>query len=280
VRRELWQELLLPPGDEDQVWELFHENSKIGQYSRALSDQEVLERMREFHESLPFEGYPIIDLPRSLAPLQCPLVEAITARVSARDMAPCPLTLENLATLLRYGYGITRDNQGTTFPRPLRAVPSGGALYPLELFVHSAHLDGFQAGLYHYNPSRHQLRLLRQKDETSALAEALVQPEVAHGASLIVFITAVFERSIFKYGDRGYRFILLEAGHLAQNLNLVATGLGLGCLNIGGFFDRRVDDLLGLDGLTHATLYLVAVGQPMPAPANVDGRATSSCREE
>lgn len=81
------------------------------------------------------------------------------------------------------------------------------------------------------------------------------------GSSLLVFITAMFERSIFKYGDRGYRFVLLEAGHAAQNLNLVSNALGLGSLNIGGFFDREMDDFLGLDGITHSTIYMVAIGK-------------------
>jgi SagB-type dehydrogenase family enzyme len=87
-----------------------------------------------------------------------------------------------------------------------------------------------------------------------------MQPELAQGASLIIFLTAIFERSTFKYGERGYRFILLEAGHVAQNLNLVANALGLGCANIGGYFDREIDDLLELDGVTHSTIYMIAIG--------------------
>jgi SagB-type dehydrogenase family enzyme len=78
---------------------------------------------------------------------------------------------------------------------------------------------------------------------------------------MVIFITSVFERSVFKYGDRGYRFIFLEAGHVAQNINLVAYGLGLASVNIGGFLDRRVDDFLGLDGLTHSTIYMIAIGE-------------------
>ena len=88
----------------------------------------------------------------------------------------------------------------------------------------------------------------------------MVQPDIAYGASLIVFITSIFERSIFKYGDRGYRFILLEAGHVAQNINLVSNALGLGSVNIGGYFDREIDDLLGLDGVAHSTIYMIAIG--------------------
>jgi SagB-type dehydrogenase family enzyme len=89
----------------------------------------------------------------------------------------------------------------------------------------------------------------------------MVQAEVGRNASLIIFITAIFERSVFKYGDRGYRFIFLEAGHVAQNINLVSNALGLGSVNIGGFFDREIDDFLDLDGVTHSTIYMIAIGK-------------------
>lgn len=259
--QELWQEMLVPSGNEDHVWELFHENSKIGAHSKGLSNEEVRMRMSEFHESLPFDGYPTIMLPQSLTSLPLPIDEAIVNRLSIRDLLPYPLSLENLSTLLHYAYGVTRDNKGTTLPRPFRVVPSGGALYPLEIFFHSASIEGLKPGLYHYNASKHHLCQLNQRDESQKLSECLVQPNVAFGASLIIFVTAVFERSVFKYGDRGYRFIFLEAGHVAQNVNLVATAMGLASVNIGGFLDRCVDEFLGLDGLTHSTIYMIAIGK-------------------
>lgn len=263
MEREQWQDILLSPGNEDHIWELFHENSKLGQYHQAPADQEVLARMNELHESLPYEGYPVVDLPRSRTTLDINLGRAIINRVSALKMSPSPLTLEQLGTLLHYAYGVTRDNKGTKFPRAFRVVPSGGALYPLEVYFHSAHIVGLEAGLYHYNPSRNNLRLLQKGDANQRISEAMTQPNIpiALGASLIIFITAIFERSVFKYGERGYRFVLLEAGHVAQNINLVSHALGLGCLNIGGFFDRQIDDLLCLDGVTHSTVYLVVIGK-------------------
>lgn len=274
----VWQEILLPPGNDDSAWEVFHENSKlgkcehslkIGRYGHALANQEIRAEVSTFHESLPFEGYPCVALPTSLTPLNLPLAEAITTRVSSPNMAPCPLALENVATLLHYAYGVTRDNKETGFPRSLRTVPSGGALYPLEIFFHSAHIKGLQAGLYHYDPVRRNIQVLRHADETARIGEAMAQPNVnvPRGAALIVFITAVFERTIFKYGDRGYRFVLLEAGHVAQNLNLVSNAMGLGSLNIGGFFDREIDEFLGLDGVTHSTIYMVAIGKPAARPS-------------
>jgi SagB-type dehydrogenase family enzyme len=169
--------------------------------------------------------------------------------------------LEFLANLLHHSYGVTRENADNGFPRPFRIVPSAGALYPLEIFFHSSKVQGLQDGIYHYHPARNCLRQLSPRNESKNIAERLIQPEIALEASVIIFITAIFERSVFKYGDRGYRFVLLEAGHVAQNMNLVGNALGLGCVNLGGFFDREIDDFLGLDGVTHSTLYLIAIGK-------------------
>lgn len=222
--------------------------------------EEVRRRMDQLLQTLRYDQYPEVDLPASLAPLKLSLAEAISTRATARQLQPVPLEMDQIASLLYYGYGINRANKDTVFPRPFRVVPSGGALYPLEIFFHSCHVAGLEPGLYHYNAMRHNLRLLQYGDESRSIADALVQSHLAVDTSLIVLITAVFERSIFKYGDRGYRFILLEAGHVAQNINLVSNALGLGYVNIGGYFDRQIDDLLGLDGVGHSTIYLVGIG--------------------
>lgn len=260
AEQRVWQEIFMPGSNEEQLWELFHENSKVGRYTQTPSKEEVRSRMGEFHESLPFEGYPRVDLPPSLAPLSLSLEQAITTRTSVRKFSPRELSLEQIATLFFYAYGVTRKNTDTSFPRPFRTVPSGGALYPLEIFFHTATLKGYSSGIYHYNAAEHCLRHLQDGDDTQRISSALVQPELAQGASLIIFLTAIFERSIFKYGERGYRFILLEAGHVAQNLNLVANALGLGCVNIGGYHDREIDEYLELDGITHSTIYMLAIG--------------------
>lgn len=260
MTQETWNDLRLPAGG-DYAWDLFHENSKTGRYDYMPPDDVVRARMGELLESLTFDQYPSVELPASLAPLKLRLEEAISTRVTARNVEPCPLSLETVATILHYAYGVTRDNEDSAFPRPFRTVPSGGALYPLEIFFHSAHVEELQAGLYHYNPARKELRFLRYGDESNSISAGLVQKNLAVDTSLILFITAIFERSVFKYGDRGYRFVLLEAGHVAQNVNLVANALGLASVNIGGFFDRQIDDLLGLDGVTHSTIYMVGIGK-------------------
>jgi SagB-type dehydrogenase family enzyme len=182
-------------------------------------------------------------------------------RRSAQTLKPSELSLQDVATLLHYAYGVNRQYVNKALQRSLRHVPSAGALYPLEIFFQSNRVKSLEPGLYHYHPIRHHMRLLQPALSPTRISEALIQPDIASGASLIIFITGLFERSIFKYGDRGYRYCLIEAGHVAQNLDLVSTALGLGFMNVGGFFDRRVDEFLGLDGVTHSVLYLVAIGE-------------------
>ncbi|MBI5030471.1 MAG: SagB/ThcOx family dehydrogenase [Chloroflexi bacterium] len=251
----------ISPGDPDLIWETFHENSKVSMFDIPPSDHEVLARMADLAESFSYDGFPIVELPESPAPLAISLSDAITNRSTTKQMLAAPLNLLTVKTLLHYGYGITHDQRSLGFPRAFRAAPSGGALYPLEIYFHSSHTDGFPSGLYHYNPLENHLRLIRDGDQSDIIAQALVSQTIAHEASLIIFITAVFDRSTFKYGDRGYRFVLLEAGHVAQNINLTALGLGLGSINLGGYYDRKIDDYLDLDGLTHSTIYMIAIGK-------------------
>jgi SagB-type dehydrogenase family enzyme len=260
----VWDRERLAPTSAEHSWELFHENSKTSAWDVIPPQEQLRSRMHALWEALPYTGYPIVDLPRELSPLRVSLEEAILGRVTARAMRPCRLAPADVAALLHYAYGRTRSNEGTFWPRPFRTVPSAGAMYPLEVYLHTTHVDGLRAGLYHFDPTEHRLRLLYDGDASRMIAEALVQPNLAFDTAALFFITGMFERSVYKYGDRGYRFTLLEAGHVAQNLNLVATALGLGCINIGGYRDREIDALLGLDGLEHSTVYLVGVGERRP----------------
>lgn len=258
-----WDQLRVQPVDDnDYVWELFHENSKVTEHDAFLPKEAIVSQMRQMAESLDYPGRPILELPRADS-LDMPLGETLISRVSPARMRPTPITLQQVATMLFYAYGVTRSNEGTNFLRPFRIVPSGGGLYPLELYISSKYIVDAPAGLLHFNPMKKHLRLLQEGDLSPQLAECLVQfqSSLAFDTSLFFFVTGLFQRSTFKYGARGYRFVLLEAGHAAQNLNLVATALGFGCLNIGGYFDHAVDKLLGFDGLNQSTIYIVAIGE-------------------
>lgn len=261
TRKKLAQHLLLPCLKENFTWSLYHENSKNSVYELPRTDEDFRKRTATLAETLDFEGYPLIDLPAPDPLVEIPLSQAIVIRESALALEKRKLELSLLGTLFHFGYGINRDRTPLAPNRRFRMIPSAGALYPLEIFFYTDSVPDLEPGLYHYNPARHGVRCLRSGNLDKAIVKLLVQPELAKGASLLIFISAVFQRSIMKYGERGYRFILLEAGHLAQNLGLLATGFGLGCVTIGGFFDRLVDDFLELDGVTHSSIYLLGLGK-------------------
>jgi SagB-type dehydrogenase family enzyme len=196
-----------------------------------------------------------IELPRSELP-RAPLGEVVVHRRSQRSFQEQPVSLAQLSVLLQMGYGVTGTGPGEV---RFRSVPSGGALYPLDLYAATPAVSGLEERLHHFDPLRGCLELLGPV-RRAQLAPLTPYPELVADASVVVFVTATFWRSRFKYGQRGYRFALLEAGHVAQNLLLAATALGLASVPLGGFFDRQVNDLLGVDGLHEAALYVIPAG--------------------
>jgi len=249
-----------PPATDDPA-ELFHEASRF--YPDVVDTSAVggalLVQSPELQASARRAvrrrtGLPPVPLPEA-EPARASLDTLVAARRSTRGYADTPLRLAQLSTLLEASYGVT-DAVG---PQPFRAVPSGGALYPLELYLAAQRVESLGPALYHFDPLRAALERIRPlgNDELAGLTpyDELLVPSAA-----VAMITAVFWRSRFKYGSRAYRFALLEAGHLAQNFLLAATALELAACPVGGFFDRRVDAFLGIDGLYEAALYLLPVG--------------------
>jgi SagB-type dehydrogenase family enzyme len=243
------------------AWELFHENSKTSRLEGMLPDDAVVARMQSLQESLCYRGYPRYELPRRTSLNGIGLQDTLDRRESGRQLTACVISIDDLSTLLHYMYGRREHQPAGDFPRVFRTVPSGGALYPLEIYLHATAVLGLPVGLFHYEPPEHCLRLTRQ-DPEGAFRSGLVFPAPVEAAAVTIFITAVFYRATFKYGDRGYRFVLLEAGHVGQNLALTATALGLSAVNIGGYRDEIIDGYLGLDGLRQSAVYLAAVGAP------------------
>lgn len=177
----------------------------------------------------------------------------LAGRRSCRAFAPAPMPLAVLASLLGAAYGTV--GRGTC-----RAVPSAGGLYPLDPWVFGHGVEGLDDGLWRYDPVVHSLRLARGGDAFATLeATCYAWPFVEH-ANVVVALAATFARTQAKYGPRGYRYVLLEAGHAAQNLCLQAAALGLATLCVGGFTDSRLNQVLGLDPLRAGVVYAVAVG--------------------
>jgi SagB-type dehydrogenase family enzyme len=251
----------------DTSWELFHENSKMSRHERHQtytlrpSDATIVRMMGRLRTVKPYGDYPKVRLPTEYPPSGRSFDSVLQHRTTARQFGGGPMRLDELAKLLHMSYGITRSNADTVFPRPFRTIPSGGALYPLELYVYASQVEGLERGLYHYDMEEQTLDVLHRRDDLARISRFLVQYDLALNAAAIMFVSAIFFRSTFKYGDRGYRFILIEAGHLAQNANLTAQEMGLAAACIGGYSDRDVDRYLGFDGLNESTVYILLFGQ-------------------
>lgn len=201
---------------------------------------------------------PAVVLPKSPS---SPLMDLIAARHSCRDFALGTISLHQLAGMLEAGYGITGLRE---WPGGLlmfqRAVPSAGGLYPLELYVICIQVEGVKPGLHHLNARDHALEYICGPVPITELLQGLLQQSFTSDAAAFIFIAAVLPRTLKKYGPRGYRYLLIEAGHAAQNICLRATELGLASLCLGGFYDHKINSLLGLDGREEVTLYAIALG--------------------
>lgn len=264
--RRVFSDVCNPPHRNEDVWEFFHENSKLGAFATGPDDAEVAAAMRSFFRRRPHDGREGIDLSGQRVPLCMPLDAAIAARRSPAAFAPAPIGRELFATMLHLAYGPTRDRTHEGYPYPFRAAPSAGALYPLDVFACVHHVDGIEPGVYYVDPHGPALFAFPDAPQPDVLAQAFVQPDLFGDSCFVVLLAAVFERSVFKYGNRGYRFVLIEAGHVAQNLGLAAAAAGLAAQNFGGYRDREVDRAMGFDGLDTSVVYAVGIGAPRSSP--------------
>ena len=135
-------------------------------------------------------------------------------------------------------------------------------MYPLELYISALNISGIEQGLYHYHPAYHALELLSDTPPAPDLERSLLSGSLPTGTAYVFCICGVTPRNRFKYGELGYRLMLLEAGHLAQNILLVAEAQGLSGLPVCGFYDDLMHDYLEVDGIDELCLYLLMIGHP------------------
>lgn len=255
--------------DIDALHEVFHEQTK---YHRATAFSHA--RNIQAHMSEPTlversvagrhrpEGIPVLSLPEPVA-INTELTEALSQRISAaREDLAGPLCAQNLSALLYHGARITRSGVPRAVPdltQHYRPYPSAGALYPCELYLAIADVAGIPNGVYRYDALEHGLVATGKGDETDfGQTEINRSPEWAVPCAIV--ITGVFERSVRKYDLRGYRFALLEAGHILQNLSLLAAALGLTSLVSASFYEAELEALIGVDGVSEAVLVSFLVG--------------------
>jgi SagB-type dehydrogenase family enzyme len=253
----------LTEGPRHPVSALFHENTKLAGRRVAA----FLEGMAEEIRPSPPKTYPTrksIALPRPRRPiLGTRLDDALAKRRSPRGaFGTEPIGKDVLGAVLHEALGPTES---------LRAWPSAGGLYPLEFYVIAVAADAVPAGVYHYDATAHALASLGPCPPPEVLrrvilAEAPPAPNETRPvnrwdtAAFALVVTAVFERTQRKYGERGYRFVLLDAGHAAQNVLLSATARDLAALPLGGFCEDELGDLLELDRARESPIHALLLG--------------------
>ncbi len=208
----------------------------------------------------PFKTYtdvPVVQLPTPTT-LSAPLQQLLKQRKSVRHYERKALTPEEVGTLL-WAAGGVRSHEGNYY---FRTAPSAGALYPLETYVAANRVEGIPAGIYHYRVREHLLEEINKGEKGADFAKACMGQDFLFQAPLVVAWTAVFARAEWKYGDRAYRYVYLDCGHVAQNLALAACAMGLGSCQVGALFDDKVNSLLGVDGEKESILYMSSVGAP------------------
>ena len=197
--------------------------------------------------------YETIALPEVRLTSDVSLEETLFNRRSVRQYTGEALTLEEVSQLLWSAQGITAEWGG-------RTAPSAGALYPLEVYLVAGNVESLTPGIYKYINDGHELVKVRDEDVREELANAALGQTPVRDGAIDIVISAIYERTMKKYGDRGVRYVHMEAGHAAQNIYLQATALDLGAVTIGAFADELVKKLLSMPE-EEAPLYIIPVGR-------------------
>lgn len=198
-----------------------------------------------------------VNLPQPRTSGDLSVEEAIAQRRSRRDYTEESLTQKQVSQLMWAAQGITGPGGEK------RTAPSAGATYPLEIYlvVGSEGVSGLNRGVYHYIPEKHTLQRQLSGDLQSELADAALDQSWVEEAPVDIVITAVYQRTTNRYGERGRRYVHLEAGHAAENLYLESESLNLGMVVVGAFDDSKVQNVLNLPK-DHEPLYIIPVGHP------------------
>ena len=186
-----------------------------------------------------------------------PIYELLQKRRSERDYIKKNLPGKKLSQVLWAAQGISLANEYHQF----RTAPSSGGLFPIETYCVINHTDGIAPGVYHYQLPYHTLVLLKKGNFGIDLARAALGQSMLGEAAFNLVWSAMIKRSKWKYEQRSYRYIYLDAGHIAQNTALAAVSCGLGSCQIGAFFDDEVNSIIGVDGIHEFAIYMTAVGE-------------------
>lgn len=248
--------------DDLSLADLYRLNTNLSKHawSRHLTEEQLAAGAWGKHVKR-YESATRIALPQQTLEPATSITHALRSRSSTRSWQEKAISLAQLGAILRLGAGVIRIDKLNGQTAYYHGAPSGGARYPIEIYPVVINVEGVSAGVYHYNVPDHVLDVLCQAgDVQEYLLHSTVYPAFVENSSMVFFLTAVGERTMGKYTDRGYRYILLEAGHIAQNICLLASSLGLGSLCMAGFYEQDIEPLLWIDGSSEYLVYSVIVG--------------------
>jgi SagB-type dehydrogenase family enzyme len=183
------------------------------------------------------------------------LEKTLSVRRTIRSFLSRPIDLNQLSQLLWAAQGTSDEKKFK------RTAASAGALYPMDVYAATGDgtVERLGAGIYHYEPANHEISLKTEGDRRSDLAKASLGQTWMAAAPINLVITAEYSRICCKYGERGVRYALMEAGHIGQNIFLQAESLGLGAGIVGAFNDQEVNRIMELP-ITHEPLLIMPVG--------------------
>lgn len=249
--------------DDNETTEVFHEYTKLtptsvgdisSRVNQITSDVGLLRMMTRSWKK--YAAADKVKLNAEVPLGDISLADAIKYRASlssyASEFTDGPITVEHLSAVLKHSYGATRympsqnkSDEGIY----LRSAISAGGLYPLEVYPIVFNVDGIDPGLYHYHMPDHSLHQLRTGNLMAELMETTTYHDLIKNASVLFVITGVWERCLAKYRQRGYRFMMNDAGALLQNLYLTSTSFQLGTCALGGFYDDKLAKVLDVNPL-------------------------------
>jgi len=241
--------------DSDNYGDKFQQKSK---YSRGKLPQHYLDwsNKPKTYKTYPNAIIKII-LPKPQFDDSIKFWDVIKNRKSTRKFKKEYLSLQEISLLL---FGMSGLNR--IFPQfAFRTVPSAGGLFPIEIYSVVFNVKDVDLGIYHYNIREHTLELLKLGDFSMEITKGCLDQMMVANSSVTFILTAVIERSKWKYLQRCYRYLYLDAGHIGQNFYLAAEALGLGACTIGAIYDDELNNLLDIDGINETTLYVGVVGK-------------------
>ncbi len=177
------------------------------------------------------------------------LIKTLKTRETKRNFKKKTMDLEILSDVIYY----------SIFNEKSRAYPSAGARYPIELYLAVFNVKNMKKGIYYINQKTKMIFLLKEGDYQDDIFKISQNQFFTKNASFAIIMTANFERTIEKYGERGYRYVLIDAGHIGQNFCLISEGLKIGCVPVGGFYDNLANKLLNLSD-SEQTIYMMFFG--------------------